>query len=101
MGTKTETREITICDVCKNEGNTIHTCLVCQREYCWQCAAPPREGAYFNSHDLCKECAVKPAVKEVQEAYRAVYWALAKKEREAFGALDEARRAAKYKEQRK
>ena len=88
MGTKTLTKEVSICDVCKNETNTLHTCLVCQKDYCWECAAPPREGAYFNSHELCKICAKKQPVIDVQRAFRAIYWALSQKERDVFGALE-------------
>ena len=87
MGTKTLTKEVTVCDICKREidNGVTYTCLVCEREFCWSCAESGRDGAYFNKGDLCKECAKKPAVMEVQQAYRAMYWALQKKERDAFG----------------
>lgn len=88
MGTKHETREVKYCDVCKREYDGImDTCLVCEREFCRLCQANVREYAYFNRGDLCKECRAKPIVKDVQESFRALYWAFQKKEKEWFAKI--------------
>lgn len=86
MGRRTEEQTIEFCDICKrSEGRSLLTnCFVCERDFCMSCKAPIRENTYFNHEHICKECILKPAVREVQEAFRSVYWGLTKKEQEAF-----------------
>ena len=91
MGKITETKTITVCDKCGRQSTLLDSCSVCEQDICSYCQADGRDSAYFNRafSCICKECIKLPSVLAVQRAFRAIYWGLTEKQKEAFGKISE------------
>ena len=62
MTTKQVTKETKVCDVCASDKNVWTTCLICGRDYCYNCRKDHTvtypEGVHFSGRDgdYCLSC---------------------------------------------